>query len=220
MRRVVLVALLLLPLAGCFDYDERLQVHPTGAVDSKIHTLLPPWLRALPQASEAFYPPTATALTQKLGNGITPVFTTRGGDVDGFHGRVPAIGRLDTRLIRHELVFAAGGAYSLRVTLDLSPDFAAAISTAVDQRAAAIPKLPFSNRERVREASLDKLGYRLEVDLPGKLTATNGHASGSVVAWKVPLRQLMAGKPVELTASGQLTPLERIARKLGFSLSF
>ena len=218
--RLFLCFILLMPLGGCFDYEERLLVRPTGAVNAKIHTLLPPWLRALPQAAGVFYPATATALAQQVGLGVKPVFTSQGGPVDGFEGRVRAIERLDTRLIRHQLTFAKGGAYSFRVTLTPPRDFAAAVSEAVTLRMAAMPRLPLTNRERVREAALSELGYRLEAELPGEITASNGHAAGSVVFWSVPLRQLIAGKPVELLATGRLSTMERIGRKLGFSLSF
>lgn len=220
-RTLLLLCSALLPLlGGCFDYEERLRIHPTGAVDTKVHTLLPPWLRSLPQAAGVFYPATATALAQQVGVDVQPVFTKQGGAVDGFDGRIANIKRLDTRMIRHELNFAKGGAYSFRVTLTPPPDFAAAVSEAVALRTAAMPRLPLTNRERVREATLNELGYRLEAELPGELTGSNGHAAGSVVFWKVPLRQLMAGKPVELLATGQLSTMERIGRKLGFSLSF
>jgi hypothetical protein len=216
LRIFVILGIAAVCLPGCFDYQEQLRIHADGSVEAKVRYLLPPWVLQMAGGAHAFYPASATAFASTMA-GAKPSFSSPGGPVDGFEGNFKAVPRLDTGFIHHEFSVTPGGKYAFRVVLAVPTDFAAAVSQAVAERSLGVPHALHAKQDRIRASALNELGYRLTVRVPGEVEDTNGIQSGGQILWKVPLRNLLGGKPVELWVHGKLSLRERVARRLGIS---
>jgi hypothetical protein len=214
-----LLVLAALGLTGCFEYTERLVFDRQGAVDAKISYLLPDWLPgpemgAAHEARRDPIPRDAAALKRHFGAHIV-IDGAAGDSPAGFSGRFKDVRDLDTPFIRHRMTFEKGGHYTYRMRISMPAGYSAAVSAEIERRAARLPFVSAPRALRVRNASLDTLGFRFHVDLPGPILEAPGQLSASSVAWHVPLRAFLQADSVEFEARGRLTRWQRLLRSLG-----
>jgi hypothetical protein len=194
---------LLLLAPACLEYEERVSIDADGSVAARVRFGSPEWL-PLPEGAEyLFFPTAATALAGHFG---APVKIARvgGGDSIAFEIRLPEVNRLDSPLVRHHYQ-TEGDEFFYRVSVQVPPGFAAAVSEEVVRRTPYVPGLSPSRRERLQRVSFEQARFTFEATFPGEVTAASGQVSARTVTWFVPITHFLDADHAELWAAGRLT---------------